>query len=95
MYSYSTNEGNTWSTPMQIDTSGSPDGVLHNNVFAWIAAGDDGRVNIAWYGTPGVSDANDPTCGAAGWDVRFLLAEILMAPTQPPARFGVCGSSKV
>ncbi len=63
MYSYSTNEGNTWSTPIQIDTSGSVDGVLHNNVFAWIAAGDDGRVNIAWYGTPGLSNPNDPTCG--------------------------------
>jgi hypothetical protein len=55
-YSYSTNQGNTWSTPVTIDTSGSPDGVLHNNVFAWINAGDDGRVNIVWYGTPGVAN---------------------------------------
>jgi hypothetical protein len=66
MYSYSTNEGNSWSTPIQIDTSGSSDGILHNNVFAWIAAGDDGRVNIAWYGTPGVANPNDPTCGSIG-----------------------------
>jgi hypothetical protein len=51
-FSYSTDQGNTWSTPMQIDTSGSPVGTLHQNVFAWINAGDDGRVNIAWYGTP-------------------------------------------
>ncbi len=64
MYSYSTNEGNTWSTPRQIDTSGSPDGVLHNNVFAWINAGDDGRVNIAWYGTTTLSNPNDPACGS-------------------------------
>jgi Dockerin type I domain len=63
MYSHSTNEGNTWSTPMQIDTSGSPVGTLHNNVFAWIAAGDDGRVDIAWYGTTGLSDPNNSTCG--------------------------------
>jgi len=41
-YSYSTDQGNTWSAPITIDTSGSPDGVLHNNVFAWINAGDDG-----------------------------------------------------
>jgi hypothetical protein len=27
------------------------------------AAGDDGRVNIAWYGTPGLSNPNDATCG--------------------------------
>jgi hypothetical protein len=66
MYSYSTNEGRTWSTALQIDTSGSADGILHNNVMAWIAAGDDGRVNIAWYGTPGLSNPNDPTCGSVG-----------------------------
>jgi len=75
MYSFSTNEGNTWSTPIQIDTSGSPDGVLHNNVFAWIAAGDDGRVNIAWYGTTGLSNPNDPTCG-----------QTALTPPQPPSR---------
>ncbi len=54
-YSYSTNQGNTWSAPITIDTSGSPVGTLHKNVFAWINAGDDGRVNIVWYGTPGTA----------------------------------------
>jgi len=62
-YSYSTDQGNTWATPIQIDTSGSPEGVLHNNVFAWINAGDDGRVNIVWYGTTGLSNPSDPNCG--------------------------------
>jgi hypothetical protein len=47
MYAYSTDEGNTWSAPIQIPTPG-----LANNVFAWPAAGDDGRVDIAWVGTP-------------------------------------------
>ena len=75
MYSYSTNEGNSWSPPIQIDTSESPDGVLHNNVFAWIAAGDDGRVNIAWYGTTGLSNPNDPTCG-----------QTALVPPPPPSR---------
>lgn len=60
-FSYSTDEGNRWSTPMTIDTAGSPVGTLHNNVFAWIAAGDDGRVGIAWYGTPGAPNYADPT----------------------------------
>jgi len=46
MYAYSTNEGSTWSKPIQIPTPG-----LANNAFAWAAAGDDGRVDIAWYGT--------------------------------------------
>jgi hypothetical protein len=63
MYSYSLDQGNTWAAPIQIDTSGSPEGVLHNNVFAWINAGDDGRVNIVWYGTTGLSNPADPNCG--------------------------------
>ena len=46
MYSYSTNQGTTWSTPVQVPTPG-----LANNVFASAAAGNDGRVDIAWYGT--------------------------------------------
>jgi hypothetical protein len=47
MYAYSTDEGNTWSAPVRIPTPG-----LANDVFAWAAAGDDGRVDVAWYGTP-------------------------------------------
>ena len=74
-YSYSTNEGNTWSSPITIDTSGSPQGVLHNNVFAWINAGDDGLVNIVWYGTTGLSNPNDPTCG-----------QNAASPPTPPAK---------
>lgn len=54
-YSYSTDQGNTWAAPIEINTSGSPVGTLRTSVFAWIAAGDDGRVNISWYGTPGAA----------------------------------------
>src|SRR5437588_998670 len=79
-YSYSTNQGNTWSAPIQIDTSGSVLGILHMNVFAWINAGDDGRVNVAWYGTPGTAttgahgpdDCND--CSWSLWLVQSLNA---------------------
>ena len=52
-FSRSTDEGRTWTAPLTINTSGSPVGTLHQNVFAWINAGDPGRVNIAWYGTDG------------------------------------------
>jgi len=45
MYAYSTDEGNHWSQPVQIPTG------LANNAFGWVAAGDDGRVDVAWYGT--------------------------------------------
>jgi Ca2+-binding RTX toxin-like protein len=58
-WSFSSDEGNHWTTPVTIPTPG-----LHNNVMAWPAAGDAGRVDIAWYGTPAVAGApvNDPNC---------------------------------
>jgi hypothetical protein len=49
-WSSSTDKGNHWTTPVTIPTPG-----LHNNVMAWPAAGDAGRVDIAWYGTPAVA----------------------------------------
>ena len=52
MYAYSTNEGASWSTPVRVPTG------LANNVYAWAAAGDDGRVDIAWYGTAAHVDPN-------------------------------------
>jgi len=66
-YTYSTDQGNTWATPVQIDTSGSSVGVLHTNVMVWAVAGDDGRVDIAWYGTPGQPthpSSGPDSCGA-------------------------------
>jgi hypothetical protein len=61
MYAYSTDEGNHWSTPVQIPTPG-----LANNIFAWIAAGDDGRVDISWVGTPAHVDPNGGPNGCPG-----------------------------
>jgi hypothetical protein len=76
MYAYSTDEGNTWSAPVQIPTPG-----LANNVYAWAAAGDDGRVDIAWYGTSahanpaGAPPDNCPNGGPdtayGSWSVNF------------------------
>jgi len=74
-YSFSTDQGNTWAAPIQIQTSGSPVGILHNNVFAWTVAGDDGRVDIAWYGTPGVAPnpSNGPdSCAACRWSLWMV-----------------------
>jgi hypothetical protein len=74
-YSFSTDQGNTWAAPIQIDTSGSPVGTLHNNVFAWAVAGDDGRVDIAWSGTPGVAPnpSNGPdSCTGCDWSLWMV-----------------------
>src|SRR5438132_4626169 len=58
MFSTSHDQGATWATPRQLPTDG-----LHNNVFAWPAAGDNGRIDVAWYGTPANCDS---ACVAAG-----------------------------
>ena len=63
MYAYSTNEGTTWSSPVQIPTPG-----LANNVYAWAAAGDDGRVDVAWYGSPAHADPSSVMCPNGGPD---------------------------
>jgi hypothetical protein len=89
-FAYSTDQGNTWSAPITIDTSGSPVGTLRMNVFAWINAGDDGRVNIAWYGTPdtattgnkGPDDCN--SCTWSLWMVQSLNAHGPGGPTFTP-----------
>ena len=44
-YSFSTDQGDHWSKPVTIPTG------LANNVMPGIVAGDDGRVDIAFYGT--------------------------------------------
>ena len=78
-YSSSTDQGRTWAAPIAVDTSGSPVGTLHTNVFAWMAAGDDGRVAIVWYGTPGAPtfpsngpDSCPATCNWSLWMVQTL-----------------------
>lgn len=44
--SASTDQGNTWSAPVHVNT---PD--LKDNIFPWVSAGDPGRVWVTWYGT--------------------------------------------
>jgi hypothetical protein len=46
-YSYSTNEGNTWSTPVLVNG-----GDARSNVMPWMQADAAGRVAIVWYGSP-------------------------------------------
>ena len=98
-YTYSTDQGITWAPPMMIDTSGSPVGTLHTNVFPWLVAGDDGRVGLAWYGTPGAPtypsrgpDSCTPaTCSWSVWYVQSLNAHAaspaFTAPVQASQHF--------
>ena len=98
-YTYSTDQGITWAPPMMIDTSGSPVGTLHTNVFPWLVAGDDGRVGLAWYGTPGAPtypsrgpDSCTPAaCSWSVWYVQSLNAHAaspaFTAPVQASQHF--------
>ncbi|HMG05377.1 MAG TPA: hypothetical protein VK581_07940 [Chthoniobacterales bacterium] len=102
-YAFSTDQGNHWSAPILIDTSSSPVGTLHTNVFAWMVAGDDGRVDIAWYGTPGAPtfpsngpDSCPATCDWSLWMVQTLnghdAVPAFTAPVQASAHFNHRGS---
>jgi hypothetical protein len=62
-YSYSTDNGVTWSAEQQVD-SGSTD----VNIFPWVQAGDVGRVDVVWYGTTSASGAGyDPGTQTTDW----------------------------
>jgi len=67
----SRDDGRTWTAPVEISTSG-----LRTNIFPWAAAGDPGRVDLAWYGTraldPRPNHGCDGPADANGeWGVYF------------------------
>ena len=84
-YSYSTDEGATWSTPVQVNSAPS-----NTNEFLWSQAGAAGSVGFAWLGTDqgGTPDdyaswANDPKgATAAKWYGYF--AAITNAASKKP-----------
>jgi hypothetical protein len=46
-YSWSSNQGQTWSTPAQVNHAPS-----NTSLMPWSVAGDPGKLDIVWYGTP-------------------------------------------
>lgn len=85
-FASSNDEGDHWHITT-IPTTG-----LHNNVFAWPAAGDDGKVDVAWYGTSAPNpDPSTNTSGCSGpdgtdgadWSVYFAQTRnaTAIAPT--------------
>jgi hypothetical protein len=88
VYSVSTNQGASWSVPRQLPTPG-----LHTNVFAWPAAGDAGRVDVAWYGTPAHASpgANGPCSVNGDWSLYMVQSLDFTSATPtwtPPIRAG-------
>src|SRR5437667_1858249 len=76
----STDHGAHWGSPVRV-TAATPS--LQTNLFPWIAAGDAGRVDIVWYGTPTLGSCPNEPCGAGfihgSWDV--YMAQTLNAIT--------------
>ena len=46
-YSFSTDQGKSWSAPVRVNNNGSA-----TNEFDWAEAGNTGLLSLAWYGTP-------------------------------------------
>ena len=74
----STNHGATWGPPVQV-TAATP--TLLTNLFPSVTAGDPGRVDVVWYGTPTLGSCPAQPCGSsaitAHWSV--MMAQSLNA----------------
>jgi len=83
-FASSHDQGKTFYGPFPV-SSGSMD-ADETSVLPWLAAGDDGRVNIVWYKTSTVGDPNTlpkpPALDAAQWNVFF--AQSLNANSREP-----------
>jgi hypothetical protein len=55
-YSFSTDQGTTWSNPMNVSF---PANGGHANLFPWIAADANGHVGIVWFGDDRAGNSND------------------------------------
>jgi hypothetical protein len=64
-YSYSTDGGSTWAAPVRVDKDARTD------IWPWIAAGDPGRVAVAWFGNDAALPDNDAEQAGPndGWNV--------------------------
>src|SRR6266404_1056995 len=74
----STDHGASWGAPIRVTAATPP---LQTNLFPWISAGDSGRVDIVWYGTPTLGSCPNQPCGSgaitAHWSV--MMAQSLNA----------------
>ena len=94
----STDHGAHWGAPVRV-TAATPS--LQTNLFAWIAAGDPGRVDIVWYGTPTLGSCPNQPCGSsaiqAHWSVMMAqsLNTIVKGAPNPTPSFTTTQVSEV
>ena len=64
----------TWSAPVNVSTNQPSGSTVGTNIFPWITAGSDGRVDVAWYHTDEPSEAGIFGAGglnSAEWSVEL------------------------
>jgi hypothetical protein len=65
-YAVSRDQGQNFYGPFQVSQD------VGTHVLPWLSAGDDGRIDVTWYGTSNVGDPNDTTAmTGAAWSVFF------------------------
>lgn len=64
-YAVSPDRGHTWSNRVRVNRD--PGGATYTSIFPWIAAGEEGVLNVTWY----ASTAEDNTVDDATWHVYF------------------------
>ena len=70
---HSTNGGVTWAPRVRVNDHTT----YKSNLFSWMEVGDNGRVDIVWYGTPTAANGDN-----SNWDVLF--AQSLNALSNTP-----------
>ena len=67
-YSWSTDQGSTWSAPTRVNSGPSATAIM-----PWAVAGDDGKLDVAWYGTSYYDGTSTPDNypASADWYVYF------------------------
>jgi hypothetical protein len=89
-YAYSGDEGETWSAPITLPTNAPGNlvngkqlgGPLNTNVFGWPAAGADGSLDVAWYGSNATGATPDVADGYYSlWLTQSLNANDPAGPT--------------
>ena len=94
----SADHGAHWGTRVRVSAA-TP--ALETNVFPWIAAGDPGRVDIVWYGTPTLGSCPNQPCGSgaiqAPWSVMMAqsLNAIVNGSPNPSPSFSTTHVSEV